>query len=232
VTTKAPSIGSTEDYCALNSGHTMCIYPGPSEQCASQTILRGLTQEGKDAILAHHNKLRRKIAKGEQNNQPPAANMRELVWDNELEALAQRLADQCQFAHDKVRPKLDGTSVGQNLFIDSKTSSDDQAALTYVAAKPAQSWYNEVTNPGFDSAHIEPFVFGAWGHYSQVVWADSYSLGCANTYYFDGEYYNNLVVCNYATTGNLVGGSMYKQGSACSQCPEGTTCSDSLCKAV
>jgi len=208
----------------------MCIYKGPAETCASQTILRGLTQEGKNNILEHHNKLRRMVAKGEQKDQPAAANMRELVWDSELEAIAQRLADQCLYEHDEVKNKLDGTSVGQNLFLESKSEKQDQAALTFIAAKPAQFWYNEVTNPGFPSANIDPFTWGPYGHYTQVVWADTYALGCGSAYYFDGSEYHNLVVCNYATTGNLLGAVMYKQGEACTACPDGYTCSDSLCK--
>ena len=32
--------------------------------------------------------------------QPPASDMMELVWDSELSAVAQRLADQCVFGHD------------------------------------------------------------------------------------------------------------------------------------
>ena len=42
----------------------------------------------------------------------PASNMRKLVWNSELEAVAQRWADQCTFGHDSTRDKLDGTSVG------------------------------------------------------------------------------------------------------------------------
>ena len=40
---------------------------------------------------------------GQQAGQPGATNMRELVWNNELESIAQRLADQCIFNHDSVR---------------------------------------------------------------------------------------------------------------------------------
>ena len=31
-----------------------------------------------------------RVAKGEESGQPAAADMRELVWDDELEAIAQR----------------------------------------------------------------------------------------------------------------------------------------------
>merc|ERR1711890_76714 len=100
----------------MDSQHTMCIYTGPSSECSGKTILRQMTQEGRDAILARHNELRRRVAKGEESGQPAAADMRELVWDPELEIIAQRWADQCTFGHDSSRNKLDGTYVGQNAY--------------------------------------------------------------------------------------------------------------------
>jgi len=223
---------STAAYCALDPGHTMCLHSGPSSECAAKTILRGMTQEGKDAILAKHNDLRRRVARGEESGQPAAGDMRELVWDSELEEIAQRWADQCTFAHDPIHGKLDGTAVGQNLYIGGSSVQTDQAGLTSTAPVPAQAWYDEVTDPGFSSGDIDPFVFsyGA-GHYTQVVWASTSSVGCANVYYFDGSFYQNLVVCNYAVAGNLQGGTMYTQGTACTSCPSGTSCVASLCRA-
>ena len=56
------------------------------------------------------------MAKGEETSglsgaQPAAANMKKMVWSEELETVAQRWADQCTFGHDGKREKLDGTSV-------------------------------------------------------------------------------------------------------------------------
>merc|ERR1712029_318992 len=34
-----------------------------------------------------------------------------------------------------------------------------------------------------------------------------------------------LFICNYGIAGNLIKSEMYKVGQACSQCPDGTTCS-------
>ena len=56
------------------------------------------------------------MAKGEETKginggQPAAANMKKMVWNGELEAVAQRWADQCKFGHDSKREKLDGTYV-------------------------------------------------------------------------------------------------------------------------
>ena len=56
-----------------------------------------------------------RIAKGEVEGQPPAANMMEMVWDDELEMIAQRWTDQCIWDHDiGSRRRLDGTYCGQN----------------------------------------------------------------------------------------------------------------------
>ena len=157
---------------------------GPSAACTGKTIFRQLDATGKQAILDKHNELRRKVAKGEEAGQPAAANMKQMVWNDELEAIAQRWADQCEFGHDSVRTKLDGTSVGQNAYIGYSSAAAAEATVQAGMGGPAQNWYDEVTNPGFSSANISPFVFdyGA-GHYTQVVWAESEELGCAVVYF-------------------------------------------------
>merc|ERR1712203_797837 len=145
---------SNADYCAIDSEHTMCVHTGPSDECTGKTILRGMTDAGKVAILEKHNELRRRVAKGEESGQPAAADMRELVWDDELEAIAQRWADQCTFEHDSVRTLLDGTRVGQNLYQSFSSAETNQAGL---------------------DAAIDATV--------QVVWAETDKLGCANVYF-------------------------------------------------
>ena len=60
------------------------------------------------AIVAKHNDLRRKVAKGQETQgnpgpQPAAANMREMSWDAELAQAAQKLTDRCVFAHEQNR---------------------------------------------------------------------------------------------------------------------------------
>merc|ERR1719228_3071687 len=116
------SSSSNAAYCALDEGHTMCKYQGPSASCSSKTIFRTLSNEAKTVILDKHNELRRKVAKGEETGginapQPGAANMKKMVWNTELEEIAQRWADQCTFGHDSVRTKLDGTKAGQNAYL-------------------------------------------------------------------------------------------------------------------
>ena len=65
------------------------------------------------------------------------------------------------------------------------------------------------------------------GHYSQVVWADSYAVGCGITTCKSG--WSPIYACNYGTPGNYVGSAMYKSGKAATACPSGTKPSNSLC---
>ena len=209
----------------------MCKYLGPSDSCNEMTIFRELSQVGKDAILDKHNELRRRVAKGEQAGQPPAANMRKLVWNEELEKISQRWADQCIFGHDPVRSKLNGTSVGQNAYWGGNTAEGSEADIKNAVANPTQAWFNEVTNPGFASENINPFVFNANGlqngHYSQVVWAKTEELGCGVVYYKGEVYYETIIVCNYAQSGNYVGAVMYEEGDACDDTSQ-AGCEDGL----
>jgi len=222
-------------YCSQNQEHTMCKYPGPSSSCSTKTIFRELSSAAKDAILAKHNELRRRVAKGEETGginspQPGASNMKKLVWNVELEAIAQRWADQCTFGHDSVREKLDGTSVGQNAYWGGNSQQQDEAAVQGGMTNAAQNWYDEVTDPGFDSQTINPYTFNSGtGHYTQVVWAATEELGCGMVYYQGDSFFENLIVCNYAVAGNLIGSEMYKAGTACADCPSGYTCDDGLC---
>jgi len=219
----------------------MCLHQGPSDSCASKTISRELSSDAKQALVDKHNELRRKVAKGEETsnlargNQPPASNMRKMVWNDELAVIAQRLADQCIFAHDTNRDKVDRTMVGQNLYRKGSSLENSFDELMQTVTNGVVSWYEEVEDPGYNSNDIDPFQDprGA-GHYTQVVWAQSEELGCGFTYYREGIWFRQLVVCNYAVAGNFMDHSMYLQGEACSQCPDvgrpdGYHCEDGLC---
>jgi len=226
------TIGSTAEYCALNTTHTMCMYTGASASCSSKTLFRGLSEASKSAFLDKHNELRSKVANGLQAGQPAAANMMKLKWNTELEAIAQRLADQCIFKHDKVRLKLDGTVSGQNVYITGSSPQQDQTTVEAKAVTAVQNWYDEVTKPGFNPANIESYVFDkGTGHYTQVVWAATTELGCGSVYFLENNEYKNLVVCNYAVSGNFWYQPVYISGTACSSCPKGSTCSNGLCVA-
>ena len=108
-------------------------------------------------------------------------------------------------------------------------------------------WFEEVTRFQWRARDIEPFNFRMdTGHYTQVghsphliipqshscpaqlVWANTYMVGCGYTYYNDDKRgYSKLYVCNYGPGGNLVGGSLVSQTSSeaplTPHCPRSTT---------
>ena len=61
--------------------------------------------------------------------------------------------------------------------------------------------------------HVLRFERGT-GHYTQVVWAETESLGCGLAYYSKDAGYEGLLVCNYKDAGNTVNTKMYVTGKA------------------
>lgn len=224
---------NTEAYCAISQDHTMCKYPGPSTSC--DLTFSGLTEEGKAALLDRHNSLRSRVALGQETAglpgpQPGASNMRKLVWDEELATIAQRWTDQCTFGHDDERSLLDGTYTGQNAYWASSSVESTEDAVQAGLAGATQNWYDEVSDPGFNPANINPYAFNSGtGHYTQVVWAETDRVGCGVVYYKQDGWFSTLVNCNYARGGNFINQAMYLEGDACSQCPEGYGCEEGLC---
>ncbi|XP_042225482.1 uncharacterized protein LOC121868707 isoform X2 [Homarus americanus] len=84
----------------------------------------GVTNTEKKNILQVHNEFRNKVARGEEERgspgpQPSAANMLELVWNDELAQVAQAWSNTCPTGHDcqMCRHLLDRDYVvGQNLY--------------------------------------------------------------------------------------------------------------------
>jgi len=220
------AVSTAQDYCRLNSQHTMCRFQGP----ACPLIFKGLSSQDKEAVLNKHNELRRITAKGRTPGQPGASNMKKMVWNDELEIIAQRWAEQCNFGHDDVRGKLDKTQVGQNAYIGFSSQSSSRGDLVSSLTTATQNWFDEVSDPGFHSSGIDNFRFDfGTGHYTQVVWADSEELGCGMVHFKDGRWFKTMVICNYAPAGNFQGNTVYEIGQACSGCPSGYMCEDGLC---
>lgn len=74
--------------------------------------------------------------------------------------------------------------------------------------------YNGEINqyPGpYGSDDVDLSNFHAWGHYSQLVWADTTNVGCVTKYCPNGLANTGpgvapyFTVCNYSPPGNYVG---------------------------
>ncbi|VDK31349.1 unnamed protein product [Dibothriocephalus latus] len=109
-----------------------------------------LTQDQRDLILNYHNEKRHSV-------RPPASNMKDMVYDENLEYLAQKWVDRCINEHppeDDVEYKKSGQNIGV------ATEANQTKSITKVL----DIWYKEIENYNYD----ENMCFGVCQHYTQV----------------------------------------------------------------
>jgi Cysteine-rich secretory protein family len=151
--------------------------PAPSPASFSQEIL--------DA----HNKYRAAVGV------PP------LVWSGDLAATAQvwvnTLNSNLQFAHD---PGARAQNQGENIWMGTTGA--------YSLTQMVDAWGGERQN--FQNGSFPNVsTTGNWvdvGHYSQIVWKDTTSVGCAGVDGSDGNY---RFVCRYSPAGNIEGQQVF-----------------------
>jgi len=171
----------------------------------------GVTEGDKNLILDYHNRMRQAVATGSVFNQPPAANMMALKWDEELATSAQKWATSCNFhgGHDRFRHTR-RFPVGQNI-ASTWTSHPPKSTYDMMADfhYPINVWFNENKNYRF-GVYSGP---SSAGHYTQLIWADSDLIGCGYAYYLDiKKGFVKTYVCNYGRSGNILGAYPYIKG--------------------
>ncbi|XP_060977955.1 GLIPR1-like protein 1 [Dama dama] len=157
------------------------------------------------------------------NVSPPAANMKYMSWDEALAKTAEAWAKRCKFNHNscstqvfKCHPTFQ--LAGENLWLGPLTASVTKFAV--------DMWYDERKFYDFNTKSCSKIC----GHYTQVVWASSFKVGCAVAICPNlGSPDTALFVCNYALVGNYPNVSPYMNGTPCSMC-EGDTCENKLCR--
>ena len=120
-----------------------------------------------------------------------------LVWDDRLTNVAAQIAASCVYAHDT---STGGGGYGQNIGAGSPPS-DIPAMITNLMYNNEINYY-----PGYGS---EPSManFHLWGHFSQIVWKSTTSIGCATQYCPNGLANTGggvspyFTVCNYSPPG-------------------------------
>jgi len=163
-------------------------------------VEQGLSKEEKQEVVDEHNRLRQLVASGGQEGLPPASNMANLVYDEDLAVVAQRHADQCKFAHDSNRQTDDFSYVGQNLHEGSYPTVENSKTWASIV----RGWYGEVHKFIDNGGNVDHFggVKGV-GHFTQVIWGTTTHIGCGRTKYRNTGKYNMLSVCNYGHGGNI-----------------------------
>ncbi|KAF3355264.1 hypothetical protein VDGD_02733 [Verticillium dahliae] len=156
-----------------------------------------ISDDMQTAALEAHNIHRR-------NNSAPA-----LAWGSNYAAYALQTAQTCVFEHD-LTPG--GGGYGQNLAMWGATDGDSLGAAKAVSQATTNMWYNGEVNlysPNFYGGEPDMTNFMEWGHYSQLVWVDTTTLGCAVHFCEKGTMDPNMgvwyTVCNYFPAGNMQG---------------------------
>ena len=183
----------------------LCVAVLWSANCAQSQF----SQAQKDLMLSDHNRYRA-AAKA----CPP---LKPLVWDENLAKVAQDYADTCNYRHnDAATRQVNITAggkgfwwVGENLYI---TATTIQRIGTYVG-HITRLWHDEINL--YDIRSNQCALGQACGHYTQVVWDQTTSLGCGGKVCLNGITKNDpwqsrypttfIVVCNYGPGGNING---------------------------
>ncbi|KAK2809988.1 hypothetical protein FQN50_003402 [Emmonsiellopsis sp. PD_5] len=134
-------------------------------------------------VLKHHNIHR-------SNHSAPA-----LTWSDELAKAAQVLAQRCVFDHDT---SIGGGDYGQNIGYGFAPDSVGKLLTNMMYNDEA-----ELFSSFYGMADPDMSQFKSWGHFTQMVWKDTKTVGCA-TYNCNNDI-NHFTVCNYGPPGNYPG---------------------------
>ena len=204
------------NYCTIEScddpqEQTMCMYPndGPVSSCGTVTERR-VPDDDQAEILLAHNTIRQDVKNGvyADKNLPAALEMPDLVWDDELAAVAQRWVDQCLSGHDKCQ-NVPRFKVGQNYHASWGYPKD-------WTANAVGAWFFDEL-PLFQQDDLTYVGGQGTGHLTQVIWAKTTHIGCGYIALEDAEIWPPYVltkrtyVCNYGPAGNLVENNIGKQ---------------------
>ncbi|XP_003803028.1 cysteine-rich secretory protein 1 [Otolemur garnettii] len=166
-----------------------------------------------EEIVNVHNAFRRRVA-------PPASNMLTMNWSEEAAQNARTFSKYCDDAGSSpLERRITGSFCGEN---------------THMASRPVswshviETWYNE--SKYFKYGKDTPADEGkTTDHYTQVVWATSFLIGCGVTTCHRGGLPQYFYVCHYCHEGNNLDTKKqpYQRGAPCGNCPK--DCEDKLC---
>jgi len=253
-TAAAASLGEKTDPVGsgcLVSDSFICKGVGAPEDCPLEMRTTGLTEDQTEVILDMHNNVRRALAFGQYDfaDQPNAANMKKLVWNEKLASSAQeKVNDQCNTTanHSDV-PGADAS------FKRSWLLSDSANTTTEDLEKIVQYWFDLVIRGGGDQS-TPPFEqnqtdysrvdMSGWDGTenmpaspmagSALISAGTESLGCGLVIYSKENWRMLEMLCFYESPSmRPTSGPTYEVGPPCSSCqfwwPAGFSCDDGLC---
>lgn len=195
--------------------HTSFKMSAQSDEAKKQKII----------IIEEHNKFRNQIAESTNKDGPKlkyATNMIQMYYSDAIGQKAQAWADKQKFMHSSsAYRKQPDFPCGENLF--TSMMSGGTPKLNWPRA--IKEWWLEIKNMRGKS--VDSFSSGGpvTGHFTQVIWAHSYIVGCGFKQYTQGGWITQLYVCQYGPVGNIIGMPIYKSAaSKTCKCDAGLSC--------
>ena len=128
------------------------------------------------------------------NSARAAVGVGAVSWSTKLQAYAQSYANQrigdCRLRHS-------GGPYGENIYWGSSTN--------FMAARAMNSWVGEKKD--YDYGSNSCAAGKQCGHYTQIVWRASTSIGCARVVCNNNR--GVFIICSYEPAGNVVGRKPY-----------------------
>lgn len=205
--------------------NTICLYPHCGSRGSSCKELPP-DAEFRRAMLEVHNKLRNKVASGEErrNGLVSAADMKVLSYDLGLEYTALCHVNGCSLEPDKCRRTPRFLSVGQNV---AKAYSSRNARKGDTFSQLIEKeWYEaEIARENFTDV-ISNYTLNLEAiHFTALIWADVAYVGCARAIMEHNASVSVVfLTCNYGPAPNWIGGKIYEEGPPCSKCPRNVKC--------
>jgi hypothetical protein len=162
----------------------LCVLISPS------VLAQALVGGDAAAVLAAHNNERARVG------------VSGLVWDAKLAADAAGWARVLAPLDNLVHAQ--NTGQGENLAMGTKGA--------YTAVRLVDGWLDEKKDyvPGRPFPNVSRTGNEVVGHYTQMIWADTTSVGCA----MSRSANNDILVCRYSPQGNFIGRFVMPHGTA------------------
>uniref|UniRef100_A0A8D1VPN8 Cysteine rich secretory protein 1 n=1 Tax=Sus scrofa TaxID=9823 RepID=A0A8D1VPN8_PIG len=168
-------------FLAVASGFLpVLIVQAKPAQVPYKTLLTELASV-QEEIVTVHNTFRRGVS-------PPASNMLKMNWSEEAAQNARMLSKDCEFVESNaLKRRITNTFCGENRYL-----TTDPVSWSNVI----RIWYSE----------FKYFKYGEWTltdddvtveHYTQIVWATSYLIGCGLASCGKGKSAHYLYICHY-----------------------------------
>jgi pathogenesis-related protein 1 len=150
-----------------------------------------------EAIVAAHNKWRAEVGVTEKLSYSPALEVAAQAWVDYL-----KQTNACRMQHSKTNGRY-----GENLYWASAVSwSDGRTELQRVLPqKVVDSWGSERAD--YDYANNQCVQGKMCGHYTQIVWRDTTTVGCAVAVCEGTQ--EQVWACQYQPAGNWIGKKPY-----------------------